>query len=808
MLSSIRLRIFASGGLSLLAFGFTLELSNAGQFLPLPGATPTTPQLEEQLLNAWEVRKLDTEVRTQHVNSDGTPMFINRLILEHSPYLLQHAYTPVDWFAWDKTAFEIARVRQMPVMVSIGYSSCYWCHVMELENYDDVDTARLINGMFIAIKVDREISAEIDDLYQIAAQVMGAPGGWPLHVFVTPDGKPFFAGTYFPPDRFKELLIRIDSVWHEKKGDLYQVANEISSTVHALAQHEGEPLNIGAADIEQAIEQLAQYQEVVEDFEFDGNQFPAEPELFLLADAAVRDLHPEAQSLLTKRLDAMALGGIRDHVGGGFHRYSVDRDWLVPHFEKMLYNQAQLGRIYAYAYRMTGNVQYREVAKQTLDFVLREMTDQNGGFFSAIDAGEVDAEGEFYVWNLEELKAVLDESDAKFAAKVYGVSEAGNFEGASILFLPKPLKTVAESLEMPLEDLRERLASIRAQLLDYRNNRSRPFVDEKILSSWNGMMITTLAEASGILNEPAYGDAALRSGEFLWNFNRDVNGRLLRSHFRGHSSIPAKLDDHAFVAQAMLALYDLTSDRVWLDRAEQIAKLMIDAFWDVDRGGFNSVVKDAEELLITTPKNFADNVYPSGNTIAMEVLTRLYERTGTKVYRAYARETLQALSKRIMGIPSGFSYALRVVLEQQNGTFAPFAYAASGNVTLAADIDAADEDSLSTTVQIRLAPDWHVNANQPLSDNLQATAVEAVEDSGWIVAEASYPEAELLEADFQDEPLAVYSDEVSVKLKLQQTSKQSSIPELKVTLQACNDELCLLPESINLELIDLTWKSG
>ena len=548
-----------------------LTVSNAPALaVPPPGAGERPPEVQARLEAALAAMPAGYEPRTEHVDADGRPHYLNRLILETSPYLRQHAHNPVDWFPWGEEAFERARAEDKPVFLSIGYSTCHWCHVMERESFDNVEVARLMNELFVCIKVDREQRPDIDDIYMTAVQVTQQRGGWPMSSFLLPDRRPFFGATYFPPQQFVDLMRQVDTAWRERRADLEASAAQITDLVRQITAARGAAKDLGRAVIGQAVQGLVASTDRVHGGFGGAPKFPNETNLLLLLEEALRtgDRGPLDAALVTLR--AMARGGIHDQVGGGFHRYSVDGHWLVPHFEKMLYNQAHLLRAYALAYRLTGDPLLARVARQTADYVLRDMTSPEGAFYSATDAdseaedGE-SVEGEFFVWTKDQLRDALPPDDADLAIRIFGVTDTGNFEHRNILFLDRPLTESAADLGMPLDELLSRLDATRERLYPVREERSHPLRDDKILTSWNGMMIRALAEAADALGEPAYAEAAARSAEFLWRHNRRDDGGLWRVWLDGEASTPGLVQDYAHLVHAFVALHDVTSDGRWLE---------------------------------------------------------------------------------------------------------------------------------------------------------------------------------------------------------------------------------------------------
>ncbi len=440
-------------------------------------------ELKQQIQAAYVAKGDDYLPRTQHLDDEGQAIYINRLIFQDSPYLLQHAHNPVDWHPWGPEAFALAQRENKPVFLSIGYSTCHWCHVMEIESFEDESIARYMNEHYISIKVDRELLPDIDTIYMTAVMMVNGQSGWPMSSFLTSDGKPFYGGTYYPPAQFQNLLEQVYKTWTDDHEQYLEQANAITEEINRIMSAKQKATSITNDTIEKAVQNmLGSYDSTYGGF---GRtpKFPNEPNLFLLLEAAVHFDDTFDLDVLNKTLREMAQGGIYDHVAGGFHRYSTDQHWLVPHFEKMLYNQANLARIYLRAYELTGNDFYKQVVSETLDYVLREMTDSEGGFYSATDADSEGREGAFFVWDKAELKSLLTADEFKLAVDVFGVTDSGNFEGENILFLPEPYAAYAERHKLVLGELHKDVATIKEKLLVARNKRIPPLRDDKIITA-------------------------------------------------------------------------------------------------------------------------------------------------------------------------------------------------------------------------------------------------------------------------------------------------------------------------------------
>lgn len=600
----------------------------------------------------------------------------NRLAQESSPYLLQHKDNPVDWYPWGPEAFERARQENKPVFLSIGYSACHWCHVMEHESFENEVIARLMNQWFVCIKVDREERPDLDQVYMNAVQAMTGRGGWPMSVFLTPDKKPFFAGTYWPAHAgpgmpgFDQVLTQIHQAWKNNREKIETSANQLTAHLKQLEKG-GSESGQGNASLEPSLMQgaVGQLQQT-----FDSThggfgsppKFPHPMDLQLLLRDWHRRRNESSLKMVRTTLDRMAAGGIYDHLGGGFARYSVDSRWLVPHFEKMLYDNSQLAATWLEAYQVTGEGAYARVASETLDYVLRDMTDPAGGFYSTEDADSEGEEGLFYTWTPTELQAVLGDSAAATFARIYDVSAKGNFEGRNILNLPKPIAEHAKAMNRPLDDLNRELAASRAKLFTARELRVHPAKDDKVLVAWNGLMIDTLARAGAVLPQPRYVTAAIKAADFLLTELRVPGSSRLAhtwrrdSQGRGKAKLAAYLDDYTCLANGLVSLYEATFDPRHLDSARSLMEVVLEHFIDARQGGFYYAADDQEKLL-SRNKDFADNSLPSGNAMGAMTLLRLGKLTGHGRYLEAAEKTMSQAASLMRRAPGATGQMLMAV---------------------------------------------------------------------------------------------------------------------------------------------------
>jgi uncharacterized protein YyaL (SSP411 family) len=591
---------------------------------------------------------------------------MNRLQHETSPYLLQHKDNPVDWYAWGEEAFEKARAEDKPVLLSVGYSACHWCHVMAHESFEHEPTAQMMNDLFVNIKVDREERPDVDDIYMQAVQALSGHGGWPMTVFLLPDGRPFYGGTYYPREprfnmpAFRQILAGVADAYKQRRDQVEKAASELTQAL------DRDVLGIGGDASALNTDLLdAAAGGILRGFDsrfggFGGApKFPQPMNLEFLLRSYARAQNQDALQAVTFTLKQMARGGIYDQIGGGFHRYSVDAYWLVPHFEKMLYDNAQLSRAYLHAWQITRDPFFRRIAEEIYDYILREMTGPEGGFYSTTDADSEGEEGKFFVWYQEELYDLLDEADADIAVEYWGVTPGGNFEGHNILHVPNDDSIAAERLEMSEDDLLARLAAIKDRLYAARAQRVHPGLDDKILTSWNGMMLASLAEAARVLERDDYRTAARRCGEFLLRELRTPEGRLLRTYKNGEAKINGYLEDYANLIDGLLELYQVTYEARWFTAARQLADHAL-AHFAADEGGFFDT-SDDHEALIVRPRNIQDSATPSGNGMMAKQLLRLAAYTGDARYHQAAEGTLRLLADALRQFPQAFGESLNAL---------------------------------------------------------------------------------------------------------------------------------------------------
>ncbi len=767
----------------------------------------------------------DRETRTMEATQ--TTRGSNRLIHETSPYLLQHARNPVHWYAWGEEAFRRAKKEDKAVFLSVGYSTCHFCHVMERESFQREDVAEILNKHFIAIKVDREERPDVDEIYMKATHLMTGRGGWPNSVWLTPEGKPWHAGTYFPREDgplrvgLKTILTRLAELWRTRRRDVEVQADKVAEAIRQMPAG-GAGQNAAGLSRKLAQEAVSQLQSSF-DRRWGGfggaEKFPPHAALRLLLAEHRRTKDASALEMATRTLDAMSAGGIRDHVGGGFHRYATDARWLLPHFEKMLYDNAQLARAYAEAYAITGKEEYRRVVEGICQWVLGEMTDPAGGFYSALDADSEGEEGKFYLWSYEEIIQALGAEEGELFCRVYNAERGGNFRdevhgsrpGTNILHLRRPIPASAKLEGMDEGQLRSRLARSREKLLNVRARRVRPHLDDKVLAGWNGLMIGSLAYAGRRLNRPEYIAAAEKAAAFVLTRMRK-DGRLLRTWRRGRAGTGAYLDDYAFLADGLLDLHQATArpgspqarKRRWRNEAVALVGVLDRQFQDSSDGGFFFTSDDHEDLLART-KSPVDRAIPAGNAVAARVLVRLGRlpraRRCIEPFAAFLRQAPEATANMILAVgmyldaggkadaerkqPANHSRAERVTAE----AFAPTRRVAAG-------------ETVEVVVRLTMDPGWHVYSHRPQQENAVPTSVRLTAGAGTM-GKVTWPGDKKLRPAGGGPAVSVYAGTVEIRIPItiaEDAPAGATTMAFVVQAQPCNDRRCLRPQTHRLSL--------
>ncbi len=720
--------------------------------------------------------------------SDKGPGPANALVGAVSPYLRQHAYDAVTWRPWDENALQQARRDNKPIFLSIGYSTCHWCHVMQRESFQNKEVAAVINKHFVAIKVDRELRPDLDDMYMQATLIASNTGGWPNNVFLTPDGKPFFGMTYAPPDQFKGYLARIAELWRTEEAGLRADSGRIAEAIATYLNRKTEAMTVDAAALSAAVDTIAEQTDSFNGGIGTSPKFPRETVLQFLLEEAARGGNLSALSTAQLTLNAILAGGIRDHVGGGFHRYAIDNVWLVPHFEKMLTTQALLTDNLVLAWRLTGEPAYRKAVEETLDYVLRRMQAPEGGFYAAEDADSEGAEGKFYVWTPKQLRTVLSDDDAAIAEAVFGVTEDGNFEGNSILHHPDSLNAIAGALSLDPKMLVQRMDVIKKQLREARANRIRPHRDDKVIVSWNGMMIAALARAGWSFQRPDYVDAAARASKRI-SHSLTADGHLPRAVYEDRTTLDGGLADYAAFGSGLVALYDVTGDRSWIEEAAKLVNAIVDRFEDPASGDY---FMTASANGIGRIKQSSDTGAPSASALTLAFLTSMQRRRLDPDMPRRVVALAAALSGHALELPLDSASALTAIARLQFGETGPIQSFGHGTVRAVATIDQVSGD---VELLLDLAKGWHVNSDRPLDGDVVATEVALLVDGKKTQADISFPKAVVRKLGFADAPLALFEDKTVIVVKLPKSIEGGALLSLEVTVQPCSDEICLEPET-------------
>ena len=730
-------------------------------------------------------------------NPDGSWKWTNRLIHETSPYLLLHAHNPVEWYPWGDEALARAKKENKLIFLSVGYSTCYWCHVMEREVFSNPEIAAMMNKDFINIKIDREERPDLDEIYMTATQLLIQRGGWPNSVFLTPDLKPFYAGTYFPPTDvpgrpgFPTILDAVHEAWVTRETEVIESANQISDTIELATSRGFRALTDTPPDRSLTTAAL-DYLRTTYSHTYGGfggaPKFPSPANLEFLLSEYGRVADESLLKMVTYTLDMMAYGGMYDQIGGGFHRYSVDAKWLVPHFEKMLYDNAQLAKVYLQAHQLTQEPRYRRIAEEIFSFVFREMTAPEGGFYAALDA-ETDAEeGKYYVWTADEIQKILGKKQASRFADVYGVDKGPNFEGKNVLYVPNG--AVAEDALKEVESAREKL-------LTARFDREYPLLDTKIIVNWNGLMIDALAYGYQVLGKERYLIAASKAAQFILDTLKKPDGELCHTYTAGVVKQDVYLDDYSFFVRGLLGLYQATGDEEWLNSAKGLTDAMIQLFWDDKNGGFYYTKADAKHLIVRTKKPY-DSAIPSGNAVAVANLLAF----GTD-YRGYAEETLQSFAQSMSQSPSSFMY-MHIALNRYLTAGEDSGAATPAIVSTIAEVKGQDNGIYNIELSLKIAADWHINANPASQDNLIPTTITVDTDASFEIINIAYPKGRSTRFEFSSESLNVYEESLTIPLRLKQKPNMKydeSVPiTLQLTYQPCNETECLLPQTLDIPL--------
>jgi len=772
---------------------------------------------------------ISTEQKPVQISQQQVHAHTNHLIDQTSPYLLQHAHNPVNWFPWGEEAFAKAQREDKPIFLSVGYSTCYWCHVMEVESFEDTEVAAVINEHFVAIKVDREERPDIDEQYMFATQLMTQRAGWPNSVWLTPEGKPWMAGTYFPKQQFVELLEQLAGAWQKQREEVDVQADSFAKAVEQMSQPDlGKVLQLSPQLCENAVTQILSRFDAEHGGFGRAPKFPPHGNLQLLTQQYRTTAQDSLLAPITATLDAMWLGGMHDHIGGGFHRYATDAEWLLPHFEKMLYDNAQLVRAYADGYRLTGNERYRAAVEDIARWVKREMTSPKGAFYSALDAGEVGKEGEAYVWTMEQLGDALDTEDAALFAEIYNFQPDGNYSdestgkksGRNIPHLQSPIETFGELKNSDEHDLPQRLAALRDKLLTERQIWPQPRKDDKVLASWNGMMIGSLAYAGRILEEPDYIKTASKAADFVLD-NMVHDGTLLRTYRNGSAKLPGYLDDYVFFTQGLLELYLATSDSHWLDQANRFATTLVNDFEDVTNGGFFFTTTTHENLIVRSKHITGGGNMPNPNGVAALLLIELAKLTDSQAYRESAQRLLESLSGLMASHPHSSDHLLIATsqyladMQSVNGGIASTSQTepTRGELTRrvapvtfrvsSSSPSGQAGDNLTITVMMDIDDGWHLYADNPKAEFLVPSTVTVAANERFTIGRVETPKPHSQADPILKQTLNTYGGQVEFTIPVTIVPLAASGTTnlfIECRTQACDEQRCLPPQTTTFRL--------
>ena len=746
---------------------------------------------------------------------DPAPRHTNRLARETSPYLLQHAHNPVDWYAWGEEAFEAARRLDRPIFLSIGYSTCYWCHVMERESFEDEQTAALMNEHFVSIKMDREERPDADDIYMAAVVTLTGRGGWPMSVFLEPQGlRPFAGGTYFPPQprygkpSFRQLLQQMADRWRDDRAGVLREADRVAASVRRRLTGLTQPQPLDASVLQRAaVGMVSGFDAEFGGFQRGRPKFPQPARLAMLMALAWED--PTARDAIVRTLEKMAMGGIYDQVGGGFHRYSTDRQWLVPHFEKMLYDNAQLASIYARAYELTRDRFYEKITRETLDYVLREMTGAHGAFFSAQDAEAGQREGKSYVWSPQEVRSALAAAGLDqlydIAVTVYGLQRP-NFRdphhpsepARNVLHLTARPEALAGDVGVETDAFYVMLAQINQALLAVRDTREQPITDDKVLTAWNGLMIKAMVDGARALGERRYLEAAQRAARFILDTMQTSDGGLLRTYRDGRPRINAFSVDYALLVDGLLTLHRATGETAWLDAAERLTDTARERFRDSAGGAYFDTLAGQSDLFVRTMTRH-DGVVPAANTVMLSNLLDLAELTGQTSYLDDAAGTLVAMSSQIARSPVSAALAT-VALQRFLQEYPDLVPGAGAAVTArppvevsasASTVEVSGDSPARLELTLTIRDGYHLNAHEPGVEG--ALGVQVVLVGQGFALEPEYPDGEPYRIAQFGDPLLVHAGSVTIPVTIRRTGPGSGRARIMVTYQVCTDQYCLAP---------------
>ncbi len=737
-------------------------------------------------------------IKSRYIDANGTPIYTNKLIHEDSTYLKQHAHNPINWQPWEKAAFDQAKKENKPIFLSIGYATCHWCHVMEEESFDNEKIANYLNANFISIKVDREQHPDLDEIYLTALQIFSGQAGWPITSFTTPNAKPFLVSSYLTSEELMDQLQQVNQRWQSEQSNIEQMADELYGYVKEALQLDYKTINIRPSLIDEVIKKTLLHQ----DKQWGGieqkSKFPMAPLLALLMkQSSPSSSENKLNNFITSHLDAMLKGAIYDQVSGGFHRYTSDRAWRNPHYEKMLYDQAQSIDLYSQAWLIYLNPEYKRIALETANFVINNMQGSNNCFYSAIDADSANGSNDFYQWQLTDITSQLNEKEFKLFNDIYSIAGVSDINSQGPLFLQKDLKLISLEQNISYQQLIQIVNTIRGKLSVAQKQRSVPNTDKSQILQWNAITISALAKLGYILKESKFTEAAEACAQSIWSESAENKGKLTRILSQKNSQLPALLVDHSQLLTATLTLFDITKKEVWLNRAKQLYKTMLNNYFDQSSGTFFNTSNSHVGNILRT-QYVDDTIMPSGNSSALTAMVMLHQRAGTSQLKQRIKQLISSFSNTLNQRASSMSTMLSAVAEYKKAQAKQIVYAGQGNIRLSSKA----VNSRSFDIEIDIKYGWHINSHQPIQKQLIATNINIIDiasSNHSADVTIKYPKGKLQNLGFNQESLSLYSEKIIIPVKYSNPPSLST-NTIEVQLQACNDKLCLLPEKLRLKL--------
>ncbi len=756
---------------------------------------------QSQLNNKSTAKQSSSNVSTvdkQHSNTSA-----NNLINEKSNYLLQHAYNPINWQPWGAKAFEQAKKENKPIFLSVGYATCHWCHVMRKESFENSAIADYLNKHFVSIKVDREQRPDIDEIYLTALKIFSGQGGWPISAFITPKTKPFLLSSYLSAEELMQQLKQVNQRWQSEQANIEQMANELHGYVNEALEHDVLAVKIRFSLVSEVVTKTLKYQ----DKQWGGIEqtpkFPMIPLLTLLINQATSSSatpfqESELDNFVQRNLNAMLQGGIYDQLAGGFHRYTSDRAWRKPHYEKMLYDQAQFISLYSQAWLVYQNPEYKRIALETAKFLLTNMQDSNSCFYSAIDADSADGSSDFYHWQSLEVVDLLNKSELELFNNIYGIAALDNKKNTGPLYLKENLAKLSKDWQVDYFPLNKTVSELRKKLLFAQSKRSAPKVDKIQILQWNAMTISALAKLGYIIGEAKYIQLGEKCAQSIWSKLANNKDRFARTTSQNSAQLPALLADNSQLLIAALTLYDVSHKQVWLTRAKQLYKVILADYWDHDSEAFFNTVNNNEAALLRT-KYVDDTIMPAGNSSALSAMIMLQKRASTPQLKQQIKLLMKHFANTLNQRPHAMAAMLAAVQEYEAPQAKYINYAGQGNIRLTSKTTNSEGEF---DIIIEIKDGWHINSNQPLDKQLIATSlslVDATSDNKNIAVNIQYPKGKLQSLSFSNDNLSLYSKHAIIRVKFNNRPAHPS-DIVKIQLQACNNKLCLLPEKLLLKL--------